>query len=61
MRSTTPIVLPGADCLLSGQTGRTTGGRRFAHYHVQEFSEKDGGSDSKLIVVAGNNFHKTLG
>lgn len=34
--------------------------QRVANYHVQKFSKKDGGPDSKLIVITGNNLNKTL-
>lgn len=36
------------------------GKQRVAYYHVQKFSKKDGGPDSKLIVIAGNDLDKTL-
>lgn len=36
-------------------------GSTFFHsYHVQKFSQKDGGSHRKLIITAGHHFNKTL-
>lgn len=32
----------------------------FYYYHVQKFSQENGGSHSKLIVATGHNFNKTL-
>lgn len=33
---------------------------RFNYYHMQKFSQEDGGSDSELIITTGHNFNKTL-